>query len=489
MDRRDFIKGAAGAVAQLGLRHSTADAEETAKRPPNVLFIMPDEWRGQALGCMGNPDVQTPNLDRLAAGGLLFRQTFANTPVCCPARATILTGTYTSRNGMLANDLRLNESLATVADVYRQNGYRTGFIGKWHLDGGPRQPGFVPPGPRRHGFQFWAANECNHNYFYNWYFRDENIPIVSEKYEPEFWTDLAIEFLEKSRDNPFFLMLAPGAPHDPYLAPEKYLEMYDPQKLTMEPNWVEGIPGAGRKELAGYYAAVTAVDDQVGRLLRRLRELKLEQNTIVLFSSDHGNMLGSQGKILKRKPWEESIQVPGIMRYPGVISPGRKTDALFSHVDFAPTLLSLCGLPIPAEMQGANLAPVVVGKAETGPASVLFQIFGPYHGDGTEGAWRGIRTERFMYARWKSGPWLLYDLHNDPHELQNLISDAAYSAQLQELDKKLMDWMSRVGDSWDLDWTAPVEDGERLVEYRTFYTVQDYLAWAQSHPALSHGLF
>src|SRR6202035_1497634 len=125
MDRRDFIKGAAGAVAQLGLRHSTADAEESAKRPPNVLFIMPDEWRGQALGCLGNPDVQTPHLDQLASEGILFRQTFANTPVCCPARATILTGTYTSRNGMLANDLRLKENVVTLADVYGRAGYRT----------------------------------------------------------------------------------------------------------------------------------------------------------------------------------------------------------------------------------------------------------------------------------------------------------------------------------------------------------------------------
>ena len=165
MDRRKFMTVAAGTAAVLGLRHDILQAEETAKRPPNVLFIMPDEWRGQALGCMGNPDVQTPHLDRLASEGILFQQTFANTPVCCPARATILTGTYTSRNGMLANDLRLKESVVTVADVYGRAGYRTGFIGKWHLDGGPRVPGFVPPGPRRHGFQYWAANECNHNYF------------------------------------------------------------------------------------------------------------------------------------------------------------------------------------------------------------------------------------------------------------------------------------------------------------------------------------
>jgi arylsulfatase A-like enzyme len=216
--------------------------------------------------------------------------------------------------------------------------------------------------------------------------------------------------------------------------------------------------------------------------------LKLEENTIVLFSSDHGDMLGSQGKILKRKPWEESIRVPGIMRYPGVVPPRRETDALFSHVDFAPTLLSLCGLPVPKEMQGADLSPVARGKAEKGPASVLFQIFGPYQGDGTERAWRGVRTERFMYARWESGPWLLYDLQQDPYELHNLVNAAAHAGDLQELDKQLLDWMARVGDSWTLDWTAPVEDEERLDKYRAFYTVQDYLAWAKNHPSLTPGI-
>jgi arylsulfatase A-like enzyme len=486
MDRRKFLQGAAGAMASLGL---DPDALPSAKRPPNVLFIMPDEWRGQALRCMGNRDVQTPHLDQLASDGILFRQTFANTPVCCPARATILTGTYTSRNGMLANDLRLKESVLTLADIYGHAGYRTGFIGKWHLDGGPREPGYVPPGPRRHGFQYWAANECNHNYFYNWYFRDENVPIVREQYEPEFWTDLAVEFLEGEKNKPFFLMLAPGAPHDPYLAPEKYMEMYDPETLTMEPNWVAGTPGAGRKEIAGYCAAITAVDDQVGRLLQTLRKLKLEENTIVLFSSDHGNMLGSQGKILKRKPWEESIRVPGIMRYPGVIAPGRETEVLFSHVDFAPTLLSLCGLPVPPQMQGTDLSRVAAGTAEKGPTSVLFQIFGPYRGDGLERAWRGVRTDRFLYARWESGPWLLYDLRQDPYELHNLVDNAAYSSDLRRLDQELLAWMQRVGDSWSLDWTAPVEDDERLVKYRTFYTVQDYLMWAKNHPALSPGTF
>jgi arylsulfatase A-like enzyme len=486
MNRRSFVKGTAAALGTaLADQNVPAQSARGAGSRPNVLFILPDEWRGQALGCMGNADVRTPNLDRLASEGTLFKNTLANTPVCCPARANILTGTYTNRNGMIANDLRLRESVVSLADLYAQAGYKTAFIGKWHLDGGPRLPGFVPPGARRHGFQFWAAHECNHNYFYNWYFRDENVPIIVDKYEPEFWTDLAIEFLCEAQDEPFFLMLAPGAPHDPYIAPQQYSEMYQPEKLKVPPNWIEGVHGASRKDLAGYYAAITAIDDQVGRLLRVLKELDREKETIVLFSSDHGNMLGSQGKILKRKPWEESIRVPGIMRCPGVVPAGRKTEALFSHVDFAPTLLSLCGLSVPNEMQGTNLAGLVRGETGGGKNSAYFQIFGPFHGDGTEQGWRAVRTQRYMYARTKTEPWLLYDLQSDPFELKNLAADPASIAIARDLDQQLNAWMSQVGDSWDLDWTEPLEDGGRLFTYKAFYTLPEYRDWAKKHPNLA----
>src|SRR6185369_15890584 len=132
---------------------------------PSFLIVLPDQLRAQALGCMGNPDIRTPHLDALAKEGVLFRNTFANSPVCCPARAVLLTGRYAHANGMVANDLRFRESEVTIAEILRERGYRTGYIGKWHLDGGPRMPGFVPPGPRRQGFDFWAANECSHAHF------------------------------------------------------------------------------------------------------------------------------------------------------------------------------------------------------------------------------------------------------------------------------------------------------------------------------------
>jgi arylsulfatase A-like enzyme len=464
---------------------TNAGAETPLGRRPSVLLILPDQWRGQDLGCMGNPEVRTPHLDRLASQGVLFRNTFANTPVCCPARANILTGKYAHKSGMVANDLRLRESETTLAELLAAQGYRTGFIGKWHLDGGPRLPGFVPPGPRRQGFQFWAANECDHRHFRPTYFRDDDRPIAEERFEPEVWTDRAIEFLKQAGEEPFFLVVSIGPPHDPYGAPERFMKLYDPARLTMRPNWVEGVPGAGRKELAAYHAAMTAVDEQVGRLMRTLDDLGRAGDTIVLFTSDHGDMLGSHGRRLKRKPWEESIRVPGILRYPAKAKQGRTSDALLTHVDLAPTLLALCGLPVPDDMQGADLSAVALGTTDRGPDSAFFQIFVPFAGDGTPHPWRGVRTGRLMYARTEAGPWVLYDLKDDPYELKVLAHDPAHADLRKAMEAKLAAWMGRTGDSWANDSIAPVEDKGRLYRFGTFYTIREYLDWAARHPELA----
>ena len=447
--------------------------------------MLPDQWRGQDLGCMGNAKVRTPNLDRLASQGILFRNTFANTPVCCPARAILLTGKYAHRNGMVANDLRLRATETTIAEILAAQGYRTGFFGKWHLDGGKRLPGFVPPGPRRQGFAFWAANECDHRHFRPTYFRDTDEPITEERFEPEVWTDRAIEFLRQAGEETFFLVVSMGPPHDPYGAPGEFMKLYDPSKLTMRPNWVEGVPGAGRKEVAAYYAAMTAVDKQVVRLLKALDDSGRSGDTIVLFTSDHGDMLGSHGQRLKRKPWEESIRVPGILRYPARVKPGRTSEAHLTHVDLAPTLLSLCGVPIPDEIQGTDLSGVVLGTTDRGPDSAFFQIFVPFAGDGTPNPWRGERTDRFMYARTETGPWMLFDLSGDPYELKNLADDPAHAIAREQMEAKLAGWMKRTGDSWANDSMARVEDKGRLYRFEAFSTIRNYLDWAAKHPDLA----
>ncbi len=462
-------------------------AAPQAKKRPNILFLMPDQLRAQSLGCMGNTDVKTPNIDRLAAEGLLFRQTFANTPVCCPARANLLTGKYAHKNGMTANDLRLRESETTLAELLKQAGYRTGFIGKWHLDGGQREPGYVPPGERRQGFDFWAAHECSHRHFDNHYFRDDATPIKLGKYEAEGWTDIAVDFLREqaNKQQPFFLMLTMGPPHDPYKAPPQYEAMYDATKLTMRPNWIDRTQLGSRQDIASYYAQVTAVDDQVGRVMQTLKDLKLDEDTIIILTSDHGDMLGSQGLRLKRKPWEESIRVPGIVRYPRRVKAGQQTDAMLTHVDLAPTLLSLCEVKIPRAMQGNNLSRVILGQSQQAPDSAYFQIFGPYDGDGTQHSWRGVRTNRYMYARSQQQPWVLYDLEKDPYELYNLAADPAAVAVRAVMEKQLASWMKKTGDSWSFDWTEKVEDKGRLYSHETFYSVADYVKWAQTHPEVA----
>jgi arylsulfatase A-like enzyme len=474
-----------------------------ASERPNILLILPDQMRATAMGCMGNREVQTPHIDALAKGGILFRRTYANTPVCCPARAILLTGTYPHVNGMMANDLRLRESQVTIAEILQAAGYRTGFVGKWHLDGGPRDPGFVPPGPRRQGFAFWAAYECHHRHFQPTYFRDTPDVITVRKFEPEASCDFAVEFLQSQpKDQPFFLTVQMGPPHDPYGAPEEYMRRYAPERITPPPNWRPGsesrpvagkgrksakavipvVPPGGLEEIAAYYAAITAVDDQVGRLMKTLADLGLEENTIVLFTSDHGDMLGSHGMRRKRKPHDESARVPGIVRWPARIPEGQVVDTLFSHVDIAPTLLALAGQSVPSQMQGTELSQVARGETTNGPDEVLLQIFVPFNPDQVARPWRGIVTSRYTYARFEQEPWVLFDRERDPAELDNLSDKPEHAELRKQLDTRLAALMHKHGDRWTFNSHELVEEGGRLYRTKTFYTVAEYLQWAKENP-------
>lgn len=505
MIKSSVISKAAGGLGLAGLLVSLAVAAPASR--PNILLLLPDQMRGSAMGIAGNPDVQSPNIDRLAREGVRFKRTYANVPVCCPARAILLTGTYPHVNGMVANDLRLRESEVTIAEILRDAGYRTGFIGKWHLDGGPRDPGFVPPGPRRQGFEFWAAYECHHQHFLPWYFRDTPEMILVRKFEPEASCDFAVEFLKSQpRDKPFFLTVQMGPPHDPYGAPDEYLKRYDPAKLTLPKNWrpnSENSPGGnaippkyrrpdmpggtyvktgGREEIAAYYAAITAIDDQVGRLLATLKETGQDENTIILFTSDHGDMLGSHGMRRKRKPHEESAGIPGLVRWPARIPAGRTVDTLFSHIDMPATLLGLAGLPVPKNFQGADLSRVALGETTAGPDAVLLQIFVPYNPDQIATPWRGLITQRYTYARYETAPWVLFDNQADPAQMTNLAQDPAHAALCAELDARLAKLMAEKRDAWSHNSPELVEEGARLYSTKPFYTLEEYFAFAAEKP-------
>lgn len=493
-------------MAVLGICTISFDEVKAVERP-NILLILPDQMRASAMGCDGNPEVKTPNIDQLAIEGMRFPRTYANVPVCCPARAILMTGTYPHVNGMVANDLRLREEQVTIAEILGKHGYRTGFIGKWHLDGGPRDPGFVPPGPRRQGFDFWGAYECHHRHFEPTYFRDSPTAITAQKYEPEASCDFAVEFLKSQPiDRPFFLAVQMGPPHDPYGAPAEYMQQYIPERITLPKNWRPGsekltnlsggvrgegaafsrfVPLGGLEEIAAYYAAITAIDDQVGRLMRTLRDSGLDSNTIVLFTSDHGDMLGSHGMPRKRKPHDESARVPGIIRWPARIPKGRVVDTLFSHVDMPPTLLSLAGIPVPVNMQGTDLSHVVRGESTAGPAAVLLQIFVPFNPDQIAKPWRGIVTSRYTYAKFEQTPWVLFDRELDPTEMNNLVDLPTHSELVHQLDRQLALLMKRCGDDWQFNSPELVEEGGRLYRHQTFYSLDEYRAWAKSNPEKS----
>ncbi len=454
-------------IALMALMPVVSAAAKAGDRRPNLIILMPDQMRGQAMGVAGNPQVHTPNIDRLARQGLFLPNTFANSPVCSPARATIMTGTYPHRHGLIVNDLRLREDRTTLAELLADAGYATGFVGKWHLDGGRRMPGFVPPGPRRQGFEFWAANECNHNHFDSIYFHDTDEPVAIKRFEIEVWMDEAIRFIRKNRDRPFFLWWACGPPHNPYAAPPRFEKLYDPARLTMRPNWQEHVRFGSREDVARYYAAITAIDEQVGRLMQLLSELKLADDTIVMFTSDHGDMLGSHGSAFKCKPWAESIRVPGIIRFPRRIRPGQRRETLLSHVDFLPTLLSLCGIPLPDHVQGRDLSKRFTGQAAGAgqdpgtargrgePEAVFFQICEPRRNLQVPAGWRGVRTMRYIYARFEDRPWVLHDLQNDAYELTNLVDDPAHASTRARLDQLIRAEMARTGDGWEVNLSEP----------------------------------
>jgi len=420
---------------------------------PNIIILAPDQLRGVALS---DAQVQTPHIDRLAAEGVTLRNCFANCPASSPARASLLTGQYAHTHGVEVDDAPLSDGAVTLAEIFQEQGYRTGFVGNWRLQGGVREPGFVPPGPRRQGFDFWAARITSHDYWRMRYYRDEPEPIEVSGYSAIAFTDEAIGFVAEQNDSPFLLFVEWGPPHDPYVAPPEYMNIYEPDGLAMRENWVDDVRDGLRNDVAGYYAAITFIDNEIGRLLEALASSGKAENTIVLLTSDHGDMLGSQGLSSKHKPWEESIRVPGILRYPAGIEARSGDDALFSHIDVAPTLLGLAGVPTPQTMEGRDLSSLVLrpehgGRSADERAELQSPVYlqscsatSPEH----DAPWRGVRTERYTYVRRAEAPWLLYDNQEDPYQLNNLVGKPQHSETEAELDRLTLERFEHTGDDW-----------------------------------------
>jgi arylsulfatase A-like enzyme len=452
--RREFLQVAAGTAASSALLPSalaSAKAPAEPARQPNLVFLLADQWRAQATGYTGDPNARTPQIDRLAAQSVDFSNAISGCPVCCPYRGSLLTGRYPLTHGVFLNDVCLSNDAVSIAQAYNRAGYQTGYIGKWHLDGHGRSS-FVPP-ERRQGFQFWRAAECTHDYNRSHFYGDEPVKRFWKGYDAIAQTEEARQYIRRNQAEPFALFVSWGPPHNPYeTAPEEYRARFEADKIVLRANVPKESQEAARRDLAGYYAHLAALDDCVGRVVETLAECALEDDTILVFTSDHGDMLGSQGEIRKQRPWDESIRVPFLLRYPGRLGrDGRKRIAPLNTPDIMPTLLGLSGIEVPETVEGTNRRRLITGETPDGDEAALITCPSPF------GEWprarggreyRGLRTARYTYVRALDGPWLLYDNQRDPYQLENLVGRAEHASLQSELESTLSRRLEETGDAF-----------------------------------------
>lgn len=509
LNRRDFIKITGVAVAAVAAPRwtniFTSTARDERERRPNILYVFPDEMRQQAICFMKQDPVITPHLDRFASEGLVFTHAVSNAPVCSPYRAMLFTGKYPVRNQVLQNCTRqnvkyghgpeygnyLHEKERCVSDVLHAAGYSLGYIGKLHLDtpnlppnlapdncgkDGNPMDAYTPPGPRRHGFDFWYSYGCSDDHLHPHYWvnnakLDELLYINEWSVKHE--TDIAIDFIrnrdgkQRATDKPFALFVAHNPPHMPFnLVPEKYREYYKDKswdELLARPNvdlsgWTEEQKNRIKTDFVrNYFSAITGIDENFGRLLACLKEEGLDKDTIVIFTSDHGEMMGSHGRMYKDIWYDEAFLVPFIIRWPEHIKPG-KDDLLLSVPDIMPTLLGLAGLgrSIPAGVEGADYSDLLLGKETVARPDSAFYF---------QHARQGVRTHRYTFAidnraEFREEILHLYDNENDPYQLNNICLEEP--GIVKELYAKLKSWRGKIGLTKSWCNTIGLYDVERL---------------------------
>ena len=452
MKRRQFLATSAGALAAAQTA-SGAEQADSAKKP-NILYLFSDQWRTSDHGYMGNSEVLTPRIDELARSSVNFANAVSGIPVCCPHRGCLMTGQYPLTHGLFLNDLRLNDDATSFAQALARSGYDTGYIGKWHIDGTGRSA-VIPP-ERRQGFDYWKVLECTHNYNNSKYYEGSSEKQLTWKgYDAYAQTRDAVTYINgrEDEDKPFAMFLSWGPPHAPYrTGPKKWLERYDKQDLTLRKNVPGNLAKQAQDTYAGYYAHCSALDECVGWLIDALTKSGQLENTIIVYTSDHGDMLHSRGALKKQQPWDESLRVPFLVRCPKSmkVAPSRQ-EAPINTPDIMPTVLGLAGVPIPESVEGEDFSDVVRGKRTLADNHALITCPSPF------GQWsrakggreyRGVRTNRYTYTRDLKGPWELYDNREDPFQLRNLVKEPKTNALRDELEDKLQARLKETGDDF-----------------------------------------
>ncbi|GAA0879016.1 sulfatase [Algoriphagus jejuensis] len=473
-----FLLLALGVLSVLGFKsiQSKAPAEKAA--PPNVIFVLADQWRSDAVGYAGNNEVITPNLDKLAKESLVFENAVTVMAVCAPWRASFLTGQYPLTNGVFYNDKPLPNEALTLAEIYKEKGYQTGYIGKWHLNGHARDEHPFSardkpvPKDRRQGFDYWKVREVTHDYNNSYYFDENDEKQFWKGYDAFPQTDSAISYIKRNKENPFLMMLSWGPPHNPYhTAPEEYRKLYDPAKITLRDNVPGELRDSARQIIADYYAHITALDKAMGDLLAAVEEEGLSDNTIIVFTSEHGDMLFSKGVLRKQRPYDESIKVPMLIRYPEKLTKPRQITGPINTPDLLPTLLGLSGIKIPDTVEGTDFSKPLMKGTDISNEGALIMLPVPFHewkfsNGGRE--FRGIRSERYTYVKDLKGPWLLYDNQTDPFQQKNLVGIPEYKGLQDKMEKVLQARLKQTNDKF-----LPADD--YMTQWNYLYDDKDSL--------------
>jgi N-acetylglucosamine-6-sulfatase len=442
--------GWAAALMSLGLAPAVrAQTGTPAPRRPNVVFILCDDLRKGALGSEGHPFAKTPHIDRIGREGMTFTNTFITTPVCSPSRASFLTGQYAHTHGVRKNTRyeELSHQLVTFPRLLHDAGYETAYVGKWHMgqDDTPRP-----------GFDRWVSFKGQGEY-YDPQLNVDGKQTRAKGYATDVLTDYAAEFVRRPHPKPFLLYLAHKAPHGPFRTAERHKTLYAGRPISRAPS-AAAVPDVKNKPALKRYTdkpitdenirnqlrMLTAVDEGVGRLFQALEETGQLDNTVLVFSSDHGYFWGEHGLTEKRLAYDEALKVPFLVRYPKSVAPGAKNERFVQSIDLAPTLLELGGAPIPAHIQGRSLVPLLKGQAPPDWRTSVLAEFEPTTQEPFP-AWQAVRTAHWKYIHYLgAGEGLdeLYDLEADPHELKNLAGEpgarAARKKMSEELSKLLL---------------------------------------------------
>ncbi len=422
------------------------------KMGPNVLVFFTDQQRWDTTGLHGNPMGLTPNLDRFGHEYTHIANSFTCQPVCGPARSCFQTGMYATKTGCYRNGIALPTNCRTLGNYFKDAGYHTGYIGKWHLYN--QETKGPVPASHRFGYDYWLASnvlEFTSDAYDTELYDNVGEAIKLPGYRVDAVTDASIRFIAENQDHPFFLFTSFIEPHhqnhrDDYPAPDGYREIYTGGWIP--PDLAE-LGGSAHRHLGGYYGMVKRLDEAYGRIQDALKSLGLSDNTIVLFTSDHGCHFKTRNGEYKRSCHESSIRVPTVFTGPGFRGGGR-LEELVSLVDLPPTLLEAAGIETPVSMQGKSIVPILGGDQHDWQEEVFIQI-------SESQTARAVRT-----ARWKYGvdapdatdpgtdhfvEQYLYDLKADPYELNNLIGLESHGPVSQFLSKRLIRRMSEAGEN------------------------------------------